>query len=542
MARTHNNDFAYDSTGNALLEFFAKAGSMFKKKDSYYGGEREALELFKSAWATNNYKAMQLAMWLRDIRGGSGNRSGFRDIIKWLAEKDAKWIDSNVHMIPMVGRWDDLESLNDTACEKNAFEFWVRAIQDGHQLAAKWAPREDKNKAIFTKMRKIAKMSPKEFRKLLVKNTNVVETAMCQKEWQEIDFSKVPSVAMARYNNAFKKHDPARYDQWKSALEKGVDEEGNVVKVNAAALFPHDVLRTMYADLRISDDGYSSFMDGSRGQFQYKDSKLANAQFEALPNYMEGVKMRIMSICDFSGSMTTPVSGQIRAIDVSLSLGLYCSDRLGAKNPFYRQFIPFSDNSRLVSWKNDTFSVAAQKCNDGFCGTTNIRAALDQILDAAKMFGALNDQMPNCLLILSDMQFNQGTNGGETSVESGMKAWEMAGYKRPKIVYWNLASYDGSPATKAHKDVALVSGFSPSLLKAVLGGEDFTPMAILERAIEKYKVVDPNDSDKGSRLKVDDEPEDVDDIDEPKVESMSKCVRGKSKVKGKSKSRTKIRV
>ena len=545
MTRTNNGDFAYGSTGNALLEFFSKAGSCFKKKDSYYGGEATAIDLFKSAWVTNNYKAMQLAMHLRDARGGSGNRSGFRDIIKWLAEKDAKWVEANLHLIPEVGRWDDLESLVNTSCEKNAFEFWVRAIQDGHQLAAKWAPREDKNKEIFGKMRKIAKMSPKEFRKLLVKNTNVVETIMCQKEWQDIDFSKVPSVAAARYNNAFKKHDPARYDQWKNALEKGVDEDGNEVKVNASVLFPHDVLRTLYADLSTDHGGFYDFTSGGRrGTTQYKDSKLANAQFAALPDYVGETNMRIMALCDFSGSMGTPVSGQIRAIDVSLGLGLYCSDRLGEKNPFYRQFIPFSYTSRLVSWKNETFSVAAQAHNDGWCGSTNIRSALNQILDAAKMFGATNDQIPNTLLILSDMQFDQGTHDNQTTVEAGLDAWEKAGYSRPNIVYWNLAAYSGAPATKAHKNVALVSGFSPSLLKSILGGEDFTPIAIMNRAIAKYKVVDPNNPDKvvedtkpttKSASKPKDDKYDDFDVDEPAKASMSRIKSGASKGNGRSK-------
>lgn len=417
---------------------------------------------------------------------GAGNRSGFRDIINWLAKDDEgqKWVEANMHMIPVVGRWDDLESLVDTPCEKNALDFWVRAIQDGHQLAAKWAPREDKNKVIFGKMRKVAKMSPKDFRKLLVKNTNVVETVMCQQKWYEVDYNKVPSVAMARYANAFKEHDPARFDQWKNALEKGVDEDGKEVKVNASVLFPHDVLRTLYSD------------SGAVGSYsRLKDSKLANAQFEALPDYMNANTNRIMAICDFSGSMGCTVSGSIRAIDVSLGLGLYCSDRLGKDNPFYRKFIPFSDNSKLVCWKDETFSVAAQKHNDGWCGSTNITSALDRILESAKMFDATNDQIPNCLLIISDMQFDQGTVDGETSVETALKKWAEAGYDIPKIVYWNLAGYSGSPATVNTKNVALVSGFSPSLLKAILGGEDFSPMAILNRAIEKYKIVDPNDKD-----------------------------------------------
>jgi len=69
MARTGNDDYCYDSTGSALLEFFSKAGSLFKGKGTYYGNESTALDLFKPAWTTNKYKSMQLLMWLRDIRG-----------------------------------------------------------------------------------------------------------------------------------------------------------------------------------------------------------------------------------------------------------------------------------------------------------------------------------------------------------------------------------------------------------------------------------------------------------------------------------------
>jgi len=497
MTRTGNDDYAYDSTGNALLEFFAKAGSLFKGKQTYYGNESTALDLFKSAWTTNNYKSMQLSMWLRDVRGGSGNRSGFRDIITWLAQRDPDWVKANLHLIPIHGRWDDLKALENTDCEQDAFKFWIEAIKEGHGLAAKWAPRDSKNnakrKVLFNKLRKVAEMSPKDFRKLLVKNTNVVETYMCKKDFQDIDYSKVPSVAMARYNNAFKKNDPARFDQWRNALEKGVDEEGNEVKVNAGALFPHDCMRTLYADLSSSHGGHYGWTSNERNSHpKYQDSPVANAQFAALPDYMEGTKERVMAICDFSGSMQTEISGSVQSLDVSMGLGLYCSDRLGKDNPFYRRFIPFSNTSCLVCWENETFSVAAQKYNDGWVGSTNIRAALKQILDAGKMFKATNDQMPTTLLIISDMQFNSGCKDNETTVETGLKEWESYGYSRPKVVYWNTAGYQGSPSTMAHPNVSLVSGFSPSVLKAILGGEDFSPMAVLEKAIEKYEVVDPN--------------------------------------------------
>jgi len=69
-SRTKNNAVAFDHSEDHLLEFFSKAGSLLKKKSSYYGGESTALELFKAAWRTGREETcMKLAFWLRDIRG-----------------------------------------------------------------------------------------------------------------------------------------------------------------------------------------------------------------------------------------------------------------------------------------------------------------------------------------------------------------------------------------------------------------------------------------------------------------------------------------
>lgn len=472
MARSNKGDFAYENSGNTLVEFFSKAGSLFKNKQSYYDNETSALNLFRPAWVTDNLTAMKLAMWLRDCRGGAGNRSGAREIFTWLAKEYPEWMKANMHLIPEVGRWDDLVAFNDTPCEKVACDLWVKAILAKDGLASKWAPREKNDKVMYHKLRKLANMSPKDFRKHLVSATKVVESKMCNDRWYEIDYNKeVPSVAMARYNNAFSKHDNVRYSVWKDSLAN--PDSGNTIK--ATVLFPHDVVRTLNSD------------NSAHG----RDSIIANAQFEALPDYIGGTNQRIMAICDFSGSMGACVSGSVRAIDVAMGLGLYCSDRLGKDNPFYRKFIPFSDNSKLVDWRRKTFSAAVRDLNNGWCGSTNINSALDQILSSAKMFNVTNEQIPNVLLIISDMQWDAGGCEDLTAVESGLQKWEKEGYSRPRILYWNLAGYSTSPTTVNHKDVGLVSGFSPSLLKAVLGGEDFSPMAILRKAIEKYNVVSP---------------------------------------------------
>jgi hypothetical protein len=107
------------------------------------------------------------------------------------------------------------------------------------------------------------------------------------------------------------------------------------------------------------------------------------------------------------------------------------------------------------------------------------------------MFNATNEQIPNVLLILSDMQFHQESDGNDTEVNNCMRKWEEAGYNRPRIVYWNLGGCEGSPELADSKNVALVSGFSPAILQAIFSGVDFSPRGVMLRAIEKYKVIAP---------------------------------------------------
>ena len=488
----HKGDRAYRHSGNHLVEFFSKAGNFSPKRKSFHGETVSMLDLFRAAWLSDEYLSMQLAMWLRDCRGGSGNRSGFREVIHWIANSHPEWMKANLHLIHEVGRWDDLISLIDTPCEEIAISAWANAIIAKNCLACKWTPRPNKkNSEVFHKLRKAVGMSLPTFRKHISQYTNVVETRMCNQEWDQINYNHVPSLAMARNTNAFDIHDHTRFNAWKESLSD--PESGN--KINASVLFPHDCIRTLKAELggKFHTGHYHWSLARAASNERCEDSLVANAQFDALPNFMEENSMRIMPICDFSGSMCDSISpnNTIQLIDVCMGLGLYCSDRVGKDNPFYRKFIPFSDNSRLVDWTNETFSVAVQKHNDGWCGSTNIGAALDQILEAGKLFNATDEQMPNCLLIISDMQWDCNVDGNDTAVESGLQKWEAAGYKRPRIVYWNLNKYENQPSTMHHKDVAMVSGYSPSIMRAICGGEDFTPLGIMLRMISKYKVVRP---------------------------------------------------
>jgi len=417
---------------------------------------------------------------------GAGNRSGFRDIINWLANEPSGklWLKANLDKIPEYGRWDDLKVLYNTGLESEAMTLWSNAIKEGNALAAKWADAQD------VKMRNFLNMTPKQFRKFIVntRKGKIVESLMCKKKWDEIEYSKVPSVAIGRYNTAFNRNDGERYNNWRHSLVK-VKDDGTmevVGDVKAGAIFPHDLVRTV-----LSETG-NAFWQGSKPKEYSKETeKLVEAQFQSMPNYYDVTERKIMTILDTSGSMYTPVAGSIQAVDVALGLSLYCSDRLGKDNPFYRKIIPFSSTASLKSWDNMTFAKAVGHVPDGYVGSTNIISALNLLLESAKLWSIEVDKMPNCLLIISDMQFDQQVEEDNMPIEDALNKWVEAGYNKPQIIYWNLMGYNNQPATKYDKNVGMVSGYSPSTMKAVLEGDDFTPLAIMKRTIAAYPVNEP---------------------------------------------------
>ena len=468
MRKTNEGANAYEHSLNHALEFFSKAGSLFTKKQNFYKGNESALSLFQKSFIVDEELTFRILLWLRDCRGGAGNRSGARECLHWLANYKPEWVIENIGWIPFIGRWDDMKALFRTPVEKYAVQMWATALKEGNVLAAKWADRNDKP------LRKEMGMKVGDFRRFLAKirSPHIVEHKMCQKEWRKINYEQIPSVAMARYTKAFGRNDEERFEAYKIALSNGKAD------IKADVLFPHDCVRT-----------------ARRG-----DSKIADAQFEALPNFMENTNEQIIVISDTSGSMDVRIAGEIRAVDISQGLALYCSSKIHKNSPFYKKFIGFCSESTFKNWEGMTFSQAVKNHEifDGAVGATRIDTALMLILKTAQAFRIEQELMPATLLIVSDMQFHSGRFGmhgcenNATEIERCLKEYDKAGYERPKIVYWNTDGYGGAQATAFHKDVAMISGFATGILKAVLSGDDFSPMAVMMRALEKYEIVRPS--------------------------------------------------
>jgi len=452
------NGMATNSTSlNACVDLFFNIGAM-RGQD-----KQRLIATFSKAFNEDPKRAMKLLFWARDVRGGAGERQVFRDIIKYLAEEHDLTLKANLEFVSEFGRWDDLLELIGTRLEKDAMTLISDALIAENGLCAKWMPRKG---AAAVKLRNFMGMTPKQYRKSLVGLTNVVETKMCAKEWDTIEFGKLPSVASARYQKAFGKNAYESYSAYIQSLVKGE------AKINAGAVYPYDITKSLY-----------------RG-----NSTVANEQWKALPNYMEGANDMILPVVDVSGSMSTPAGGSktVTCMDVAISLGLYISER--NEGPFKDAFITFSDNPQLQVLSGSLKDRYTQMSRSDWGMSTNLEATFKLILDQATRHNLSQDEMPNKILILSDMEFNSATrasgwgNTGSTWNPTAQqmieRMYDAAGYTIPQIVYWNIQSRNGGvPVAFDKAGTALVSGFSPAIMTSLLGGDIQSPQQIMDKTI-----------------------------------------------------------
>ena len=449
--RTDNGMKTFDSSKSDLVDLFFTIGASRGKDLSTQ---------FARALAQDETLALRLLMWARDVRGGAGEREVVRKILLNLEKTNPKPLARLIPHLAEFGRWDDLLIFTSKGAKTQAFTLIGDALRERNGLAAKWMPRQG---ALAAEIRTFFGMSPKFYRKSLVSLSKTVEQNMCANDWTNINYSHVPSLAAARYQKAFKKHDAAGYEAYKGKLVTGE------AKVNASAVYPYDVIK-------------SNKFGG--------DATVMQAQWDALPNYI-GDEL-VLPMCDVSGSMSCPVGGNanLTCMDVCVSLGLYLADK--NTGPFKDMFLTFSAKSKIEILKGNLTSKLAQLQRADWDMNTNLNAAFEEVLRVAKAGGVSANDMPKYVLIMSDMQFDQCARHDDSAMQMIERKFAEAGYTVPNIVFWNLNAKAGqSPVKFDKKGVALVSGFSPSIMTSILKAEDLDPTNVMLATLNspRYSVI-----------------------------------------------------
>lgn len=456
MTTTTNGMPAYKSTGNDVLELFSKIGAARRM---------DITPLFTQAYIENRELALRVALYARDIQQGLGEKKVFIEILQYLETvnlDDAKILASKS---VELGRFKDLLFFKTEEMKKFAADIFFDAIQNKENaLAAKWLPSEKgANKDVAKYFARTWGKTPKQYRKFKSSLNNVVESKLCAQQYDEINFEHVPSIASVRLKNTFFRRAEERYKAFLASVEKGEK------KINVVNATPNQVLKQFFGYGRPSLDVIQA----------------TKVQWDALPDLTQG--RNILPIVDTSASMRKSIGGTTTtAMEMSISLGLYLADK--NKGAFNGAFVSFATVPVISLLKGTIYEKFQQVSVNLTYGSTNIEKTFNDILKMAVDNKVTAEDMPEYLLILSDMQFDSACNNADdTAIKMIDKQYEAAGYTRPKIIFWNLVGdYKNSPVRFDTNNTAFVSGYTQNLLNAVLTDlEEFSPENIMMKAIMK---------------------------------------------------------
>ena len=461
---TENGAIGYKTTGHPLLDINFAASSLRNKSD------REIVDMFEKAYYDTPLDSILWLFYLRDVRGGMGERRSFRIILKHMAENHPKEIAGVIPYIAEYGRYDDMWVLLETQFKdpvirliKEQIVSDLNGVKENKpiSLLGKWLPsrcsKNAKNKQYVNLICTNLGISPYTYQKItstLRKHLKIVECDMSAGRWSVIDYNKVPAKANLLYNSAFLKHDEERRRSYLEALEN--HEDG--VKINAGTLFPHDIVHKYWDNL--------------------KCDQTLEELWKALPGGTGDAN--IMIVCDGSGSMWQPIDrkagyNSLQAVEACFALTIYFAERM--TGVYKNRFITFGSRPKYISIANCKTlrnKIDLLRMYDD-CSSTNVEAVFDMVLETAVNNQLTQEQLPSTVLILSDMEFNDSyaCNPRLDATLFGhiTKKYETVGYKMPKLAFWNLCSRTGTiPMKQNENGLVLVSGFSPATMKMVMSG------------------------------------------------------------------------
>lgn len=125
---TENGAVKRVTTKSDLLDMFAMGAAMRSRSDE------DIILMWRKAFAENPVYALKCLFYIRDIRGGQGERRFFRLCMKDLAKTNPDVAKRNLKYIPEYGRYDDLYCLFDTPVENDMLAFLKEELYEGAQI------------------------------------------------------------------------------------------------------------------------------------------------------------------------------------------------------------------------------------------------------------------------------------------------------------------------------------------------------------------------------------------------------------------------
>ena len=437
---TENGDISYKSTGNNLTDLFFMTAYFENHLDEAHIGESEKEKIF--------------SMFVRDPRFGLGRRDLGRRLMAL-----SKVSPEN---IVKAGRYDDL-LYNPT---DEALSLLYNELKNGNELAKKWMPRlTGKDSYVAKTLCKIWEISEKEYR-ALIKANSTTEYKLSYAERmegtplndlfgkghfkhplvKEIDFEKVPSLAMTKYLHTFSIREDLK-ERFSEYIQRVKESKA---KVNTSTANVHD--------------GYKV---ATRGVLTEAKEVIAN---KIVDDKTIGVEMNAICIVDSSGSMGWGGYNKDSLLGRAYSIAY----GIAIKSTYApNQVISFSSRPQLMTIHGNTLKEKYQSMYTGDCSNTDFGRVME-LLRGLKKY-------PEYLIVLSDMEFDEGSN---QSKRETMRIFKEHGAET-KIIWWNLNDRNKTvPEFDEYGNIYL-SGYNLQILKLLENNFDMS--AYIDKILEKYK-------------------------------------------------------
>jgi hypothetical protein len=513
-----NGEFGFTSTGRACVDFFGNTN-----RDA---STDVILSNFIDSWNEHPETALKILYNMRDARDGKGEKFISRLIFFYIKVHRPHLYDQILKDIPDLGSWKDLlyiselshnygkntgrfpglQAAPDTviSMDKEVTMFVDQLKNDRNSteqisLCGKWAPGEgthyNKNGVKFAdKIMAAMSLRPKNYRQMLAqlrKRIKVVESDMSRRSYENINFEKIPSKCHMNHRKAFLRDTNThgvkdddreklveRYKVYLDNLNRGK------VEVKFKGVQPHEIVE--------------KFLDCHRSLVP-ENSALLEGQWNAIVDNIRksGSFKRSIAISDVSGSM----SG--KPLNVSIALGLLVAQC--CEGPYHNKLVSFSSNPKIhdVGHCSSLNEKLRHIHKMDWQMNTNLEKVFDLLLDIASQNKLQAHEMVDKLFIFTDMQFDEfaieesysDRHGYNSMLKTKVKTfdkirakYEKANYDMPQIICWNLRTVGAIPFEHDDRGMALLSGFSPELLKCVMEDGDMTPGGMMTRVIGDYKV------------------------------------------------------
>jgi len=483
---TENMGLTHSQLNSNVYQMFALGGAYRKRSDE------DCILLFKNAFEENESLALKCLFYLRDCRGGQGERRFFRTCFKWLAQEYPEAAARNIENLSEYGRWDDvIYACVDTPIEDKALAFIKKQLALDVQcktpsLLGKWLPSENASASETKRMGNIVReylgMSHREYRKtlsVLRERINIVERLMSANRWDEIEFDKIPSRAGLIYKNAFARRDIIAKKYEAFAKDK-------TTTVNASVLYPYEVVHKAVEGT--CGWGYR-FEDMSA-----TDRAMVEKYWNNLPDYLNGADCKMLCVVDTSGSMTGREASA--PINVAIGLGMYCAERVSG--PFKNHYISFSSRPQLIKIEGVDFVDKVRRIyKTNLCENTDLVATFEMIRKIAMQSDPAD--CPTSIVVISDMEIDSGTGhwgrGSRdeygwllTEMEQERKKWEACGLQCPALTYWNVDARQNN-ILDLGPNVSYVSGMSPVIFEQVIKGVSGWDLCLEKLLSPRYAAV-----------------------------------------------------